>query len=87
MTRGIHRSTPLGAVSRLAEHGQLGDARLSEICRARFEDRLCCRLAGIEPWELFRVDNSCCTGMPLGVPERDAASNPAGQSLVHMQSA
>lgn len=45
----------------------------------------CCRLAGIELWELFRVDNSCCKGMPLGVPEKDAASNPAGQSLVVMQ--
>jgi hypothetical protein len=43
---------------------------------------LWCRLAGIEPWELFRVDNSCCEGMPLGLPEKDAASNPAGQSLV-----
>ncbi|BDA47648.1 probable violaxanthin de-epoxidase, chloroplastic [Coccomyxa sp. Obi] len=40
------------------------------------------RLSGIEPWELFRVDNSCCQGMPLGVPEKDAASNPAEQSLV-----
>ncbi len=48
---------------------------------------LYCRLAGIELWELFRVDNSCCTGMPLGVPEKDAASNPAGQSLVVMQNA
>ena len=46
-----------------------------------------CRLAGIELWELFRVDNSCCAGMPLGVPEKDAASNPAGQSLVVMQNA
>lgn len=48
---------------------------------------LCCRLAGIEPWELFRVDNSCCSGMPLGVPEKDAASNPASQSLTVMQPA
>ena len=45
------------------------------------------RLAGIEPWELFRVDNSCCSGMPLGVPEKDAASNPAAQSLTVMQPA
>ena len=40
------------------------------------------RVSGIEPWELFRVDNSCCQGMPLGVPEKDSASNPARQSLV-----
>ena len=46
-----------------------------------------CRLAGIEPWELFRVDNSGCSGMPLGVPEKDAASNPAAQSLTVMQPA
>ena len=41
-----------------------------------------CRLSGIEPWELYRVNNSCCQGMPLGVPEKDAASNPVGQSLL-----
>ncbi|KAK9905608.1 hypothetical protein WJX75_002931 [Coccomyxa subellipsoidea] len=40
------------------------------------------RASGIEPWELFRVDNGCCQGMPLGVPEKDATSNPAEQSLM-----
>lgn len=45
------------------------------------------RASGIEAWELFRVDNSCCQGMPLGVPEKDATSNPAEQSLVVVQAA
>ena len=37
-----------------------------------------------EPWELFRVDNSGCleTDPPLGIPAKDAASNPAEQVLV-----
>ena len=43
---------------------------------------MCNRLSGIEPWELYRVDNSCCQSMPLGVPEKDAASNAVGQTLV-----
>ena len=25
--------------------------------------------AGIERWELYSVDNKCCEGAPLGVPD------------------
>ncbi len=39
-----------------------------------------------EPWELFKVDNTGCLDArpapPLGIPARDAASNPAEQALV-----
>ncbi|KAK9839677.1 hypothetical protein WJX81_005418 [Elliptochloris bilobata] len=39
------------------------------------------RLAGIEPWELFKVDNSGCLDAqpspPLGIPAKDAATIPA----------
>lgn len=69
--------------SKLSEAAESNPVICSELVCMQGEDGvLCCRLAGIEPWELFRVDNSCCEGMPLGVPLQDAASNPAEQSIV-----
>lgn len=32
--------------------------------------------ADIKMWEMFRVDNSCCESPPLGIAEKDAASDP-----------
>ena len=31
--------------------------------------------AGIERWELYRVDNGCCDGAPLGVPDAGQSTN------------
>ena len=38
--------------------------------------------AGIEQWELYSVDNSCCTGAPLGVPDGVLTESPASVGVL-----
>lgn len=43
--------------------------------------RLALDQADIKMWELYRVDNCQCEGPPLGVPDKDSASNPVSNAL------